>query len=34
MAKLRKMLGTAESPYIISLMKLIETQSKDVNDNI
>lgn len=27
-AKLRKMLGKADSPYIISLMKLIETQSK------
>lgn len=29
MAKLRKMLGKADSPYIISLMKLIETQSKN-----
>lgn len=28
MAKLRKMLGKADSPYIISLMKAIETQSK------
>lgn len=28
MAKLRKMLGKADSPYIISLMRLIETQSK------
>ncbi|MGL6174671.1 MAG: putative immunity protein, partial [Cellulosilyticaceae bacterium] len=28
MAKLRKMLGSADSPYIISLMRLIETQSK------
>lgn len=28
MAKLRKMLGSIDSPYIISLMKLIETQSK------
>lgn len=28
MAKLRKMLGNAESPYIVSLMRLIETQSK------
>lgn len=28
MAKLRKMLGSAESPYIVSLMRLIETQSK------
>ena len=28
MAKLRKMLGAAESPYILSLMSLIETQSK------
>ncbi|MCL2671632.1 MAG: hypothetical protein FWF10_06320 [Clostridiales bacterium] len=26
--KLRKMLGTADSPYIVSLMRLIETQSK------
>ena len=26
--KLRKMLGGADSPYIISLMRLIETQSK------
>ena len=29
MAKIRKMLGKADSPYIISLMKLIETQSKN-----
>lgn len=29
MAKLRKMLGKADSPYIISLMKVIETQSKE-----
>lgn len=29
MAKLRKMLGAADSPYILSLMRLIETQSKD-----
>lgn len=28
MAKLRKMLGAADSPYILSLMRLIETQSK------
>ena len=28
MPKLRKMLGAADSPYIISLMHLIETQSK------
>lgn len=28
MAKLRKMLGKADSPYIVSLMGLIETQSK------
>lgn len=28
MAKLRKMLGSIEDPYIISLMRLIETQSK------
>ena len=28
MAKLRKMLGSADSPYIIALMRLIETQSK------
>jgi len=27
-AKLRKMLGSADSPYIVSLMRLIETQSK------
>lgn len=29
MAKLRKMLGKADSPYIVSLMKVIETQSKN-----
>lgn len=29
MAALRKMLGKADSPYIITLMHLIETQSKD-----
>lgn len=29
MAKLRKMLGAAASPYIVSLMRLIETQSKE-----
>lgn len=28
MAKLRKMLGSADSPYILSLMRLIETQNK------
>ena len=28
MAKPRKMLGKADSPYIVSLMRLIETQSK------
>ena len=28
MPKLRKMLGASDSPYIISLMRLIETQSK------
>lgn len=28
MSKLRKMLGAADSPYIVSLMRLIETQSK------
>ena len=28
MPKLRKMLGGADSPYIVSLMRLIETQSK------
>lgn len=28
MAKLRKMLGKADSPYIVSLMRAIETQSK------
>lgn len=27
--KLRKMLGKADSPYVISLMQLIETQSKE-----
>lgn len=29
MAKIRKMLGKVDSPYIISLMRLIETQSKN-----
>lgn len=29
MAKLRKMLGSIDSPYIISLMRIIETQSKE-----
>ncbi len=29
MVKLRKMLGSADSPYIVSLMKLMETQSKE-----
>lgn len=29
MPKLRKMLGKADSPYIVSLMRLIETQSKE-----
>ncbi len=29
MAKVRKMLGKADSPYIVSLMGLIETQSKN-----
>lgn len=28
MAKVRKMLGKVDSPYIVSLMRLIETQSK------
>ncbi|HCC35113.1 MAG TPA: hypothetical protein DEQ02_05560, partial [Ruminococcaceae bacterium] len=28
MPKLRKMLGAADSPYILSLMRLIETQRK------
>jgi len=28
MAKTRKMLGSADAPYIVSLMRLIETQSK------
>lgn len=28
MAKLRKMLGSADAPYIVSLMRIIETQSK------
>lgn len=27
MAKLRKMLGRADSPYIVALMRLIESQS-------
>ena len=29
MAKIRKMIGKADSPYILSLMSLIETQSKN-----
>lgn len=29
MAKLRKMLGSADASYIVSLMRLIETQSKE-----
>ncbi|WP_291649726.1 putative immunity protein [Clostridium sp.] len=29
MSKVRKMLGKADSPYIVSLMRLIETQSKN-----
>lgn len=29
MKKLRKMLGKADSPYIVSLMRLIETQNKN-----
>lgn len=29
MVKIRKMLGKADSPYILSLMSLIETQSKN-----
>lgn len=29
MAKVRKMLGKGDSPYIVSLMRLIETQSKN-----
>ncbi|MEG2290354.1 MAG: hypothetical protein RR891_09240 [Clostridium sp.] len=29
MAKIRKILGKSDSPYIVSLMKLIETQSKE-----
>jgi len=33
MAKLRKMLGVADSPYIVSLMRLIETQSKNTLAN-
>lgn len=33
MAKLRKMLGAVDSPYIISLMRLIETQSKSTIAN-
>lgn len=31
--KLRKMLGSADSPYIISLMRIIETQSKETLTN-
>ena len=33
MAKLRKILGAADSPYIVSLMRLIETQSKTTLSN-
>lgn len=33
MAKLRKMLGVIDSPYIVSMMRLIETQSKTVLAN-
>lgn len=33
MAKPRKMLGQADSPYILSLMTLIETQSKETLAN-
>lgn len=33
MAKLRKMLGSIDNPYIISLMRLIETQSKSTLAN-
>lgn len=33
MAKVRKMLGSADSPYINSLMKIIETQSKETIAN-
>lgn len=29
MAKVRKMIGKSDSPYILSLMRLIETQSKN-----
>jgi hypothetical protein len=31
--KIRKMLGAADSPYIVSLMRLIETQSKETIAN-
>ena len=30
MAKLRKMLGSLDDPNIVSLMSLIETQSKNI----
>ncbi len=33
MAQLRKMLGRADSPHILSLMRLIETQSKETLAN-
>lgn len=33
MAAVRKMLGKADSPYILSLMRLIETQSKETLAN-
>jgi len=33
MPKLRKMLGSTDSPYIVSLMRLIETQSKTTITN-
>lgn len=33
MAKPRKMLGQADSPYILALMRLIETQSKETLAN-
>jgi len=34
MAKIRKMVGKADSPYILSIMRLIETQSKNTIVNL
>lgn len=33
MAKLRKMLGSVDAPYVIAMMDLIKTQSKKANTN-